>query len=895
MDAPILLTTNALLSAAAAVIMFVVFLTRKTYPGFGYWVIGVLLLALGAAMLVPGALPSTWLIRLTRNAFLVGGFLLILHGLLVFRSARVDPRLEWLFFVSFLVIFGYLSLDPKNLNARIVTYSVYAGLLSFAIVRAALHRRPAHFGSNDVMLAVWLTLYGLLSFIRAGQEIFSPENTTAFEALKGLGSFYAMAQILTVQLITLTLISISSQRIEWEQRESEARLREGEEKFRSVSEAANDAVILTDHDGRTTFWNAAAEAMFGHAPADVLGKPLHDLLALGDSHGTALPVDDYFRPTGDVSSRGRLVELTARRRDGAAVPVEISVSSVHQDDKWLGIAIVRDISERKRHEDAMRKLQNDLQATLDAVPDLLFELDLDGRYHASHSPRTELLAVPADNLLGRTIHDVLDPDAALACLAALQEANEKGFSTGTQMALDLPVGRRWFELSVAKKPVAENETPRFVVLSRDITERKAALSILLDHHEALEKQVALRTAQLLEAKDAAEAANVAKSAFLANMSHEIRTPLNAITGMAYVMRRRGVTQEQSERLDKIEAAGKHLLEIVNAVLDLSKIEAGKLALVENAASLAGVVDEVSLMIRDQVAAKGLAYRTDVCPLPYSVFVDRTRLQQCLINYLANAVKFTDAGSITLRVRVADEDGESVVLRFEVIDTGPGIAPDALPRLFQSFEQADNSSTRKYGGTGLGLAITRKIAQVMRGDAGVDTELGRGSTFWLTARLRKGAVAADACTDDTAADADAERLLKERYAGRRILVAEDEPVNRQVALSLLEDVGLIVDVAEDGAQAVQLATQGQYDIILMDVQMPVVDGLDATRRIRHSAGGERIPIIAMTANAFAEDKHRCEEAGMDAFLAKPVEPNALFATVLRWLLKGRGQALQSSRR
>ena len=882
MDAPILLTTNALLSTAAAVIMFVVFLTRKTYPGFGHWVVGILCLALGAAMLIPGALPSTGMIRVTRNALLVGGLLLVLHGVLIFRNARVIYWLECLIFLSFLGVFSYFSVDPNSIDERIVIYSSYAGMLSFAIVHATLHRRPPHFGSNDVMLAVWLSVYGVLCFLRIGQELLSPENTTAFETLKGVGSFYAMAQILTVQLMTLTLISINSQRIEWEYRTGEARLREGEEKFRTVSEAANDAVVLTDEEGKTIFWNAAAEQMFGYSRSEIIGTNLQGLLHFRQN-GVAWSVEaEYLKATVRGSSIGRLVELTAQRKGGVTIPVEVSVSSVHQEDKSLVIAIVRDITERKRHENAMHQLQNNLQATLNAVPDLLFEVDLEGRYHAYHSPRTELLAAPSETFLGRTFHEVLSPEAADACLLALHEADEKGFCDVTQMAVDLPIGRRWFELSVAKKPVIENEAPRFVMISRDITERKAAMSILLDHRVELERKVEERTAELVEAKDAADAANIAKSAFLANMSHEIRTPLNAITGMTYLLRRRGGTPEQSDKLYKIEAAGKHLLDIINAVLDLSKIEAGKYDLVESQVDLDGLIVEVSMMIRDQVAAKGLTYQTDVCPLPYRVLGDRTRLQQNLLNYLSNAIKFTEIGSITLRASISDEQPESVLLRFEVIDTGPGIGRDVLPRLFTAFEQADNSSTRKYGGTGLGLAITKKIAQIMAGDAGVDTELGKGSTFWFTARLKKGGGGGEAFPRGN--DKDAEALLKHRFAGTRLLLAEDDPANRMVALSLLKEAGLDVDTAEDGEHALRLAMRNRYAIILMDVQMPTMDGITATRRIRELAGGKSIPILALTANAFAEDRQRCLEAGMDDFLAKPVDPNALFSMVLHWLGK-----------
>ena len=232
MDSSILLSTNALLSMAAAMVMFVVLMTRKTYPGFGFWVAGILSLALGAAMLIPGALPGSWLVRVTRNALLVGGLGSILHGMQVFRGHRINYRLEALAALSFLSAFGYYSLDPDDLDARIVIYCLYASALSFATVAVTLRRRPADFGSNDALLALWLAVYGLLSLVRIALQLASPTSQTAVEALHGFGTFYAMVQILTVQLVTLTLVSINSQRIEWEYRSSEARLRESDERDR---------------------------------------------------------------------------------------------------------------------------------------------------------------------------------------------------------------------------------------------------------------------------------------------------------------------------------------------------------------------------------------------------------------------------------------------------------------------------------------------------------------------------------------------------------------------------------------------------------------------------------------------------------------------------------------
>ncbi len=443
---------------------------------------------------------------------------------------------------------------------------------------------------------------------------------------------------------------------------------------------------------------------------------------------------------------------------------------------------------------------------------------------------------------------------------------------------------RWVHERAEVEFSAEGCAISCVGTTEDITEQRRVHDILRLNEERdrqlLQGLVEARTRELAVAKEAAEAASVAKSAFLANISHEIRTPLNAISGMAHLIRRGGLSARQTDQLDKLEAASAHLLNIINAVLDLSKIEAGKLELQQHPVVIQDVLAGVAAMVHERAASKGLHLHVEAAPLPCGVLGDATRLQQALLNYVANAVKFTDRGWVILRAWVLGESDHRVHLRFEVEDTGIGIEPDALGRLFDAFEQADNSTTRRYGGTGLGLAITRKLAELMGGEVGARSSAGQGSCFWFTVWLDKSS--ATPTLSGASTQAEVEALLRQHFAGRRVLVVEDEPVNREILQLLLEDVGLVVVQAEDGVEALECLGQQPVDLILMDMQMPRLDGLAATQRIRLQSGGADVPILAMTANAFASDRQRCMDAGMDDFVTKPVSPERLFAALLMWL-------------
>ncbi|MDE2504584.1 MAG: PAS domain S-box protein, partial [Burkholderiales bacterium] len=783
-----------------------------------------------------------------------------------------------------------------------------------------------------------------------------------------------------------------------EQRRMIESLREASQRFATLFESAPVAMVAGDlQDLRLSEVNAAFETLTGYTREQVTGR---------DSLEIELWVDPAFRQGAlrELRQRGALAPAPGRlrRRDGVCIDVSLSSCRVEIAGRPQFVSMIVDITPQQQARRALERQQEELEslvarrtAELEAANAALVEraqsiaelyddapcgyhsLAPDGSVCAVNATELAMLGYAREEFVGQPIERFMTPESR----ALFQRRYAQFLASGSARDLDFDFVRK--DGSVL--PVLLNAVVVRDAEGRHVSSRAA----LVDNSErkARERQIAAMQDELARRAEEAETANRAKSAFLANMSHEIRTPMNAILGLSYLMARDTAEPLQRARLAKVDAAARHLLQVINDILDLSKIEAGKMVLESIEFSLDELLARAFELVEGPARSKGLELVLDTDHTPARLRGDPTRLAQALINLLANAVKFTASGWVRLAVEPVPSHGDGLLLRFEVRDTGEGIAPEGLRDLFAAFEQADSSTTRRHGGTGLGLALTRHIARMMDGEVGVESRVGEGSRFWFTARLQAAAeapapapllplagrrallvddlpealqsmrdqlhilglgvsahaspqAALRALADEAAPGLDyelvvldwrmgppdgiellgllralpgmagtpallvtaydderlrerardagfqavlvkpittstwhdalqrlrrgaglplharardqrLEQLLRARHEGRRVLLAEDNPINCEVAVELLSSVGLTVEVAADGLQAVDKVLAGAFDLVLMDMQMPELDGPGATRRLR-AAGRNGLPIVAMTANAFGED-------------------------------------------
>ncbi len=521
----------------------------------------------------------------------------------------------------------------------------------------------------------------------------------------------------------------------------------------------------------------------------------------------------------------------------------------------------------------VRASADQLRLLTDAAPIGIFQTDAEDRYRYTNPRWSEITGIPSDEAAGRDWTAILGSEARAGHIVELPGTEGHPAESCERFEIRVP-GEAPRIVLVTSKPVPRSdggEAGRVGTLA-DITAEVGA------------------EAAMAHARDEATEASRLKSDFLANMSHEIRTPMNGVLGMTDLLLETDLDALQRDYAQTVRNSGEGLMTIINDILDFSKAEAGKVEVEDVEFPLRTLVGDIVGLLAGPAHGRGLAVAAVIdAAVPAVASGDPGRLRQVLTNLIGNAIKFTKAGEVVVRVGVAEDAGAEVVVRFEVSDTGEGIAPDKLATIFQPFVQADSSTTRRYGGTGLGLAISRHLVGLMGGDCGVTSRLGEGSTFWFTVRVHDPKAAPPPPEPvATAVDAPAGGGPPAPVADSgQLLLAEDNLINQKVAVAMLSGAGYRVDTVLDGAAAVQAVAARSYDAILMDCQMPELNGYEATAAIRaHEGPDRRTPIIALTAGARREDRERCLAEGMDSYLAKPVSKDALLALVARLVKDGR---------
>ena len=644
---------------------------------------------------------------------------------------------------------------------------------------------------------------------------------------------------------------------------------EAENQMRRRVELLREVVFETDEHGVLVFLNDAWRTLVGEPPAVALGRPLEDFFPTESRPA----LRELLLATCDTPTRH---PIHLERADGRSLWVVLSAAPIRTGGT---VGVIHDVTDLKTAQDELVKLS----VVASSTDNMVIITDAKGAIEWVNRAFESRTGYHLDDIRGCSPGRLLQgPGTDRRAISRIRQALRQGHSIEEEVLNYTKTGEPyWANLQITAIRDESDRILRFISVQSDTTERKRYVQEVLEQKAALEERVQHRTAELANAKELAEAAASAKSSFIANVSHEIRTPLNAIIGLTHLCLQTKLSDRQKDYVEKTAKAARSLMTLISDVLDFSKIEAGAVHIETVPFRLSHLLNNVHSIMGTLTEQKGL--RFSIHPPHLSddeVIGDPYRTEQVLLNLVNNAVKFTQRGSVEVECTVTEDANARTIVRFQVADTGIGISDEQAPRLFQAFSQADSSTTRQYGGTGLGLAISRQLTHQMGGDIGFTSSPGHGSQFWFTIAVHR--------PERTTLPPPPPRPLPtesdhQALRGRRILVVEDNEFNQQIAAELLEAMGARVTVASNGQEALdKLALSRPFDAVLMDVQMPEMDGLETTRRIRMQSRLSRIPIIAMTANASPEDRSTCLSAGMDDFEAKPIEPERLYATLTRWL-------------